>query len=175
MPKVCVLGPVDVEERTALLKLLAEAGCEVVDEEVAVVEPDEGEDDEGEDGEHVEDPVAPENGEPAPADDEIAAGHAETPDEDLGVIVLSPDCLADEELGRVMQRAAAQGRRVIGIWPPGTQDETLPRAFEDYGGDTVPLDAGSLRGAFPRRNAKPEWLKPDAQPRAERQTKRNKC
>ena len=34
MPKVCVLGPVDDEERTALLKLLAEAGCDVVDEEV---------------------------------------------------------------------------------------------------------------------------------------------
>ncbi|WP_430983597.1 hypothetical protein, partial [Escherichia coli] len=89
-PKVCVLGPVDDEERTALLKLLAEAGCDVVDEEVAAVEPGEGEDDEGEDGEHVEDPVAPEDDEPAPADDEAPAGHAETPDEDLGVIVLSP-------------------------------------------------------------------------------------
>lgn len=127
MAKVCVLGPVDDEERTALLKLLAEAGCEVVDEEVAAVEPDEGDDDD----EHVEDPVAPEDDQPAPANDEDPAGHAETPDEDLGVIVLSPDCLADEELGRVMQRAAAQSRRVIGIWPPGTQDETLPRAFED--------------------------------------------
>ncbi len=58
MPKVRVLGPVDDEERTALLKLLAEAGCEVVDEEVAAVEPDEGDDEEGEDDEHVEDPVA---------------------------------------------------------------------------------------------------------------------
>jgi hypothetical protein len=167
MPKVCVLGPIDDEAREALLKLLAEAGCEVVDEDVPAVEPDDEED--------VEDPMAPEDDEPATADNGASAGDAEPQDEELGVIVLSPDCLADEALGRVMHRAAAQGRRVIGIWPPGTQDETLPRAFEDYGGDTVPWDAGSLRGALPRQNAKPEWLRPDAQPREERQTKRNKC
>ena len=170
MPKVCVLGPIDDEDRTALLKLLEEAGCEVVDEEVPVVEPDGEEDDED-----VGDPVVPEDGEPASADDEASATHAEPRDEECGVILLSPECLADEELERVMQRAAAQGRRVIGIWPTGTQDERLPRAFEDYGADTVPWDAGSLRGVLPRTNARPEWLKPDAQPRAERQTKRNKC
>lgn len=170
MPKVCVLGSVDDEAREALLKLLAEAGCEVVDEELTVSEPDGGED-----VDNVEDPAAPGSDEPVPEDDEASAGRAEPEDEEWGVILLSPECLADEELGRVMHRAAAQGRRVIGIWPPDTQDETLPRAFEDYGGDTVPWDADSLRGALPRRNAKPEWLKPDAEPRTERQTKRNKC
>ncbi len=156
MPKVCVLGPVDDEERTALLKLLAEAGCDVVDEEVAAVEPGEGEDDEGEDGEHVGIPLRgrrrarrrlPEDDADRPhADDEAPV----TPrrGRGLGGDRAVSDCLADEELGRVMQRAAAQGRRVIGIWPPGTQDETLPRAFEDYGGDTVPGMRAACGGAY---------------------------
>lgn len=170
MPKVRVLGSIDDEAREALLKLLAEAGCEVVDEEVGV-DPAGGEDDPDEE----EDPEAPEADETAPADDDAAAEDAEPPGEEVGVLVLSPECLADEALERVMQGAAARGCRVIGIWPPGTRDETLPRAFEDYGGDTVTWDAGRLQGALSGQDASPGWLKPDAQPRAERQTKRNKC
>lgn len=158
MSKVRLLGSIDDETREALRKLLAEAGCELVDEEACGVDPD-GEVD---DPDGVEDPEAAEDDEPRG-------------DEEVGVIVLSPACLADEGLERAMQGAAARGCRVIGIWPPGTRDETLPRAFEDYGGDTVTWDAGRLRGALSSADTAPGWLKPDAQPRAERQTKRNKC
>ncbi|MER2268603.1 hypothetical protein [Methylobacterium oxalidis] len=172
MSKVRLLGSIDDETREALRKLLAEAGCELVDEEACGVDPD-GEVD---DPDGVEDPEAPEDDEPGPADGDVAVEEAEPQgDEEVGVIVLSPACLADEGLERAMQGAAARGCRVIGIWPPGTRDETLPRAFEDYGGDTVTWDAGRLRGALSSADTAPGWLKPDAQPRAERQTKRNKC
>jgi hypothetical protein len=170
MPQVHVLGSVDDETREALLKLLAEAGCELVDVEVGD-DPAGGEDDP--DGE--EDPEAPETDAPVPTDDDAAAEDAVPSGEEVGVLVLSPECLADEALERVMQGAATRGCRVVGIWPPGTQDETLPRAFEDYGGDTVTWDAGRLRGAIARQDTGPGWLKPDARPRAERPTKRNKC
>jgi hypothetical protein len=169
-----LLGSVDDKTREALLKLLEEAGCELVDEEVGD-DPAGGEDD----PDTKEAPEAPETDAPVPTDDDAAAEDAAEDavpsGEEVGVLVLSPECLADEALERVMQGAAARGCRVVGIWPLETRDETLPRAFEDYGGDTVTWHAGRLRGAIARQDAGPGWLKPDAQPRAERTIRRNKC
>ncbi|WP_131473080.1 hypothetical protein [Methylorubrum extorquens] len=167
MVKVRIVGPIDDELREALMKLLGEAGCEVSnDPPTDIAEDDEEHDSAADDPDEAEEELQPVEG---------SSGSSSECDEDVSIVVLSPACLADGSLEKTMQSAAARGCHVVGIWPPGTEAQKLPQAFEDYGGDTVIWDPGRLRGIVSQPDAPPTWSSPDDQPRVERPLKRNKC
>ena len=155
--KVRILGPINEEVRAALVALLLEAGYEVADED------DHPKDSPGEADGEMEDT----GGEPEGLPDED--------NDDVGVVVLAPECLEDLVLGDAVQEAVSRGCRVIGIWPQGSTDGRLPRAIEDYGASTVPWDPARLRDAIRPATSSPDWSTPDAQPRPQPPTKRNKC
>ena len=172
MVKVRIVGPVDEELREALMKLLGEAGCEVSEDlptDADEVDAEHLLDDEAEECEETEEEEEKE--EPGEDGAEPPSGF----DDEVGVVVLSPKCLADGSLEKAMEGAASRGCHVVGVWPPGTEIQDLPQAFEDYGGDTVIWDPARLRDIVLRPAARPKWPTPDDQPRAERPLKRNKC
>lgn len=169
MPKVRIIGPVSDEIRDVLLKLLSEAGFEVL------------EDDPLADAESECDPLnaadddSQEEAEGLPQAGDLDKDPLPQCDEDAGIVVLSPEALEDGSIEAAMRAAAARGCHVIGVWPPGTPEGTLPRSFEDYGGDTVVWDPGRLRDVVSRPEESPSWSLPDDRPRPERQVKRHKC
>lgn len=168
MAKVRIVGPIDGELREALIKLLAEAGCEVLDDPfINLVDDDEVEEPTTDETEELE--------EEEPQAVEVSTGSSSECDDDIGIVVLSPEFLADGKLEKVMQAAASRGCHVVGVWPPGTEDQDLPQSFEDYGGNTVIWDPGRLREVVSQPDSRPAWSSPDDQPRAERPLKRNKC
>ncbi|MDP4025173.1 hypothetical protein Q8W71_21305 [Methylobacterium sp. NEAU 140] len=170
MPKVRIIGPIDGEMREALTRLLGDAGCEILDDSTPEsVKEDVEQDHVGDDIEEIEE------AKPLSVEAECSAEAVPERDEDAAIIVLTPECLADGNLEKTMQGAAARGCHVVGVWPPETVDQDLPRPFEDYGGDTVIWDLGKIRDVVSRPDTRPTWCLPDDQPRTERQLKRNKC
>jgi peptidoglycan hydrolase-like protein with peptidoglycan-binding domain len=63
------------------------------------------------------------------------------------LVLLDPDLGADAGLEAAMIAAANAGRRIIGIWPKGT-DGDAPPAFKKYSADQVIWDAARLRKAI---------------------------
>lgn len=158
MPKVRILGSIDEKARAALITLLREAGIELSDEDAC---DEKAADDLGE--ESVEEPEA---------QDDLVAAPGE---EEVGVVVLTPECSEAPDLEQVMLGASNRGCRVIGIWPQGAIDGRLPRAIEDYGAGVVPWDARRLKDAIEPTTTDPNWSTPDAQPRPQPITRRNRC
>lgn len=170
MPKIRIVGSVDDDLREALMKLLDDAGCEVLDDlPVDAIEEDAEQYLLEDDAEETEEEQS------LPVEGAPVSEFSHKCDEDAGIVVLSPKCLADGGLEKAMQGAAARGCHVVGVWPPGTVAQDLPRPFEDYGGDTVVWHPGRLRDLLSQPEAQPTWPLPDNQPRPDRPLKRNKC
>lgn len=169
MPKVRVIGPVDGDIHDALLKLLVEAGLEVLEGDP----PADAEDECG--PLDAVDNDAQGTAEGLPEAENLSEDALPPCEEDAGIVVLSPGALGDGSIEAAMRRAAARGCHVIGVWPPGTPEGSLPRPFEDYGGDTTVWDPGRLRDIIARPQAPPSWSLPDDRPRPERPVKRHKC
>lgn len=168
MPKVRIIGEVDGETREALLKLLSEAGVEVLDDDLP---PDAEAECDSVDA--ATDDLAATQGQ----SDEDDHGDRSPPpcEEDAGIVVLSPGAVEDGSIETAMRKAAARGCHVIGIWPPGQHEGKLPGAFEDYGGDTIVWDVGRLGDLIKRPENTPKWSQSDDQPRPDRPIKRHKC
>ena len=89
------------------------------------------------------------------------------------LVILTPECDADDRLSEAAGKVARGGGRVIGVWPRASGSGRVPAAIERYGSDTVPWDAEKVRIAVSGETV--SWSTPRGAPRPEPITRRNKC
>lgn len=96
-------------------------------------------------------------------------------DDEIVVILASPEICADAELEKELAAAQRGGRRAICVWPADAPATTEPPvAAEKYAYSVVPWDADKLRAVA----ADDDVLcfeKPDGQPLPKPETERNLC
>jgi hypothetical protein len=138
------------QEKEALLKLLQEAGYEVI---VAEEEDEARSEEVG---------IAPDQGEGAKA-----------PVNDVLVVLINEACAADPDLEKAVRRAARANCRVIGLWPKDQTTGRFPPVLEKLGSDVVTWNSRKLRDAIEEASA--QWETTAGAPRAAPPTKRNRC
>ncbi|HWU18646.1 MAG TPA: hypothetical protein VN155_13280 [Devosia sp.] len=152
-------------DEKALLKLLSEAGLPIEDAKEKVSEEEES---------FLDDLAADQ--EPVPDEDDHSLLEEDEKElyaaEDIYVLVVTPECVDDDETDLVIRRAATTGQ-VVGIWPAGITQGRVPAALDRLGGSLVPWDVELLRDAIVRGVT--TWREPSGDYRVEPKTKRNKC
>jgi hypothetical protein len=95
--------------------------------------------------------------------------------EDL-LLVLIDDAIDQDDLAcRTIGKAAAKGVTIVGVWPPGRSDPTLPSVLQrSTAGGLVTCEKDAL-GALLRGPAGETWLQPDGQSRPKQDIKRGGC
>ena len=89
------------------------------------------------------------------------------------LVLLHQELANDAGFGPAMIAAAREGRRIIGIWPKGSNGEA-PAPFKKYSSDQVVWDAARLRKAICGMD-EPTYDTSGGTPQKAPQTKRNCC
>jgi hypothetical protein len=108
-----------------------------------------------------------------PTDDEDELGELASNDV---LLVLIDDALdQDDSLCGTIGKAAGKGAIVVGVWPPGRSDPTLPSILKrNAAGGLVTCQKDALE-ALLRGPAGETWLQPGGQSRPKQDLKRGGC
>jgi len=154
MIKIRILGTLDEDTREALITLLKEAGFgDAIDAGHAIVE---------------------EEAEAGVGEGEFGNDADVNFEDEVCVVVLTPECDDDTELEGEVKNAVGAGCRIVGVWPRNPAPSSAPTMIDDYG-SCVPWEAGRLREAVVHGSAEPVRLDANSKPRDPIKIKHNKC
>ena len=91
--------------------------------------------------------------------------------DDVLVVVVTPECVDDENVDKAVRRTLKGGGQVVGVWPEGSTGGKVPAAIERFGGSAVPWNVERIRDAI--RRGVSMWRNPDDTFRPDEKTKRN--
>lgn len=68
---------------------------------------------------------------------------------DVLIVLICSETTTDSALAELIATASHIGKRVVGIWAPGTMDDAqLPSAFNKYGDAVIVLDPKAVKDAI---------------------------
>lgn len=93
-------------------------------------------------------------------------------DADVVAILLCPETFDDETVKKAVALAVQLGKRIVGVWAPGVEDETLPEWLKSYGDAAVVFGAAAAADSI--CGSKSVWESPKGQTRPVQKTPRHK-
>jgi hypothetical protein len=88
------------------------------------------------------------------------------------VILMCPETDGDETVTGLITLATSLGKRVIGVWLPGSTATELPAAINKHGDAGITMDAKMIEEVV--CGSKTAWVLPDGKPRPAPKTPRHK-
>jgi hypothetical protein len=93
-------------------------------------------------------------------------------DSDVLVVLICPETSNSPAVDELILTASRFGKRVVGVWVPGTTNGKLPSAINKYADATIVFDAKAVKAAVCGGQA--IWSTPDGGPRPQPKTPRHK-